>query len=420
VPAPYSSELQLPRLRPAPDGEARGAAEQRLARALLRGQPGMAAELWDHFAPLVRGILVRSLGPDRSVEESMQAILLRVLRRRRLGRDSTVLRAGVASIAFDYVRRQMRRRPAAAGDLALDMAPGAGASRALRALYTALDALPTGQRIAFTLRFLESLPPSEAAALARVSTATLARDLTAAKQRLWSLLADGGAGEDAPFEALGRIVRAAASVEPDLPWAAAARARFALRAEARRMVRWRPWAQAALVGALGLAAALAVTMALRPGGKLRYELLPATTEAPHTHAAPLLRGGTALRFPDGTELALESDGSGRLVETSSTGGRFVLEDGTLWTSVAAAEGARWTVEAGAFAVRLPAGAFRARFAEQEGRLEIELVSGSATVEGPRFVQRLVAGQHLAATAAGIVSLGAPPAARVSSPAPRGR
>src|SRR4051812_22074574 len=59
VAAPHSSELQLPRLRPAPDRDARGAAEQRHARALMREQPGVEAELWDHFAPLVRGILVR-------------------------------------------------------------------------------------------------------------------------------------------------------------------------------------------------------------------------------------------------------------------------------------------------------------------------------------------------------------------------
>jgi DNA-directed RNA polymerase specialized sigma24 family protein len=420
VPAPHSSELQLPRLRPAPDRDARGAAEQRLARALMREQPGVEAELWDHFAPLVRGILVRALGPDRNVEESMQAVLLRVLRRKRLARHAAGLRAAVVSLAFDHVRVRLRTRAlrsAGQAKNALDIA--GGAPRALRALYGALDDLSSGERLAFTLRFFEGLTPGEAAALAHVSTTALLRNLEEARHRLAFLVADSPPGDAAPFEALGRIVRAAASVEPDLAWAAAARARFTLLADSRRnvSVRWRTWA---LVGGLSLAAAGAAALMLRPGGKLRYELLPASAEVPRAHAAPLLGGGTAVRFPDGSELALESDGSGRLVETAAAGGRFVLEDGTLWTSVAEDEGARWTVEAGPFAIRAAAGSFRAHFAEAEGRLEIELVSGSATVEGPRFVQRLVAGQHLAATAAGIVSLGAPPPFRpATTGAPRG-
>jgi RNA polymerase sigma-70 factor (ECF subfamily) len=58
---------------------------------------------------------------------------------------------------------------------------------ALRALYRALDALPTDERLAFTLRFFENVELPEGARLAGTSLATFKRRIAAAKLRLWSL-----------------------------------------------------------------------------------------------------------------------------------------------------------------------------------------------------------------------------------------
>jgi RNA polymerase sigma-70 factor (ECF subfamily) len=69
------------------------------------------------------------------------------------------------------------------GAEAVDPAPGL----ALRALYRALEQLPTEERLAFSLRFFEGAEIHEAAALLGTSPATFKRRLLAAKQRLWAL-----------------------------------------------------------------------------------------------------------------------------------------------------------------------------------------------------------------------------------------
>jgi RNA polymerase sigma-70 factor (ECF subfamily) len=184
------------RLRPAPDGEERAAFERDLAVTWMRGERAAAAALWDHFVPLVRGMLVRALGPGADVDDALQEVFLRIFHKGRTLRDPTCLRSFVVAISVHFIRsefrkRRLRRLVCLSRDGILPELPEGSAQpaarMALHTLYRALDRLPARGRLAFTLRFFEGAEIGEAAALMHTSTATFKRWLTAAKRDLWAL-----------------------------------------------------------------------------------------------------------------------------------------------------------------------------------------------------------------------------------------
>jgi RNA polymerase sigma-70 factor (ECF subfamily) len=215
-----SRQAELPtRIRAAPRDAERDAYEQLLAGRIQSGQSGAAAALWDHFSPLVRGLLVRALGPHHDVEDAMQEIFLRLFQKARALRDASSLRSYVVAVTVHFIRSEFRRRRVRrllrltgrdgdVGEVSADAAVNPAARLALRALYRALDRLPADERLAFTLRFFEGAEIAPAAALARVSAATFKRRLAAAKRRLWAMT-----GED-PFLAPYLATAELTSVKP--------------------------------------------------------------------------------------------------------------------------------------------------------------------------------------------------------------
>jgi RNA polymerase sigma-70 factor, ECF subfamily len=202
---PVSAEVRRNPRRPTPGREDQGARELRLAHTLLRGEREAAGELWDHFSPLVRALLVRAVGAEPDIEDAMQEIFLRVFHKGRSLRDPALLRSYVVAVTVHYIRSEFRKR----ARRTLRMQKGGrqpngvnpGAPLAVRALYRALERLPAEERLAFVLRFFEAADIVEGAALAHVSVATFKRRLLAAKKRLWALT-----GEDpvlAPYLTAG-------------------------------------------------------------------------------------------------------------------------------------------------------------------------------------------------------------------------
>ncbi len=183
-------------LRAAPAGEPRPAHERRLADALMRGDRAAGGPLWDHFSPLVRGLLARAFGPDEGVEDALQEIFLRVFHKGRGLRDPDSLRSFVVAVTVHFIRSELRKRkirraiwspfPNRHQAAAEPSSAAAGGPRlALGALYRALDRLSVDERLAFSLRFFEGVPVSEGAALSRMSLATFKRRLAAARQKIW-------------------------------------------------------------------------------------------------------------------------------------------------------------------------------------------------------------------------------------------
>ncbi len=168
-----------------------------LIAALQAGQPAAAALLFDQYAPQVRRVLARVLGLDPELPDLLQEVFLRALEGAgRLGPDAQLDRwlTGIAvHTARQTIRRRVRWRWLRPLGLGADLEPvpvtppDPDATRALRDTYAVLARMPTDERIAFALRFLEGMELTEVAACLEVSLATIKRRLARAERRFEAL-----------------------------------------------------------------------------------------------------------------------------------------------------------------------------------------------------------------------------------------
>jgi hypothetical protein len=90
----------------------------------------------------------------------------------------------------------------------------------------------------------------------------------------------------------------------------------------------------------------------------------------------------ALRFADGTVIALARGTQGRLTAVDGRGAHLAISDGTASVNVVPKPHARWRVDAGPFVINVHGTVFTAAWNEASGRLDVRLVRGSISVEGP--------------------------------------
>ncbi len=157
-----------------------------LLRGVLEGDGAAQAEVWDVYAPVLRGVLRRSLGPWAEVEDLLQDVFLTFFRVASTLRDPAALRPFLIGIAMRVARGELRKRrvrrwffltddgnvpdaPAPAGD--------DEAREAVRRLYAILDRLDAESRLAFVLRHIEGLELEEVARSLDLSLATTKRRL---------------------------------------------------------------------------------------------------------------------------------------------------------------------------------------------------------------------------------------------------
>jgi RNA polymerase sigma-70 factor (ECF subfamily) len=176
-----------------PDDGRRPHSDGELIAALRRGEEWAAAALWDRFAPLVRRILFRGLGPGHDVEDLVQETFLRLYRKLPELREVEACQGFVVTVATRVLQSELRSRwlrrwlglsadgtvPERAGDSA-DLE----ARDALLRFYRLLDRLGPQQRSAFVLRHIEGLELTEVAAAVGVSLATIKRWLPRITRRL--------------------------------------------------------------------------------------------------------------------------------------------------------------------------------------------------------------------------------------------
>jgi RNA polymerase sigma-70 factor, ECF subfamily len=187
-----------------------------LARAAAQGHPGAAPVVWHRYAPLVRRILKRTLGPGDEVDDHVQDTFLRFFRAAKHLRDPSLLTSFIVGIAMRVARAELRRRrlrrwlqlspsgplPDIAGD-----APDPSSRAALARLYEILDQVDDRSRTLFVLRFIEQLELTEIATALGCSLATTKRHLARASHRILT------AAQRDP--ALSAYLTATASVPPD-------------------------------------------------------------------------------------------------------------------------------------------------------------------------------------------------------------
>lgn len=156
------------------------------------------AQLYKRYARYVAFIGQRLLGNESDVDDLIQRVFLDAFERREQLRDPDAAKGWLATIAVRTARRQLHRRrlrqfvglEVRAALVLTD--PGLSPEkRALLArVYEVLDAIPVGQRIAWTLRHVEGEKLQQVAERCGCSLATAKRLITAAHAHLQAEMMD--------------------------------------------------------------------------------------------------------------------------------------------------------------------------------------------------------------------------------------
>lgn len=172
-----------------------------LATAASIGDARAPREIWRRYAPLVRRIVRRTLGPEHDVEDVVQDVFLRLFDKLPGLRDPNALRAFLVSISLRSVRYELRRRRVRRlvglsptpelHDLRV-VATDHESRRALRRLYDLLDHMSFRERTAFVLRFIEGMELEEIAEALDVSVPTTRRAIARARDRVQLLASRDG------------------------------------------------------------------------------------------------------------------------------------------------------------------------------------------------------------------------------------
>ncbi len=164
-----------------------------LVRALMAGDPRATREAWRRFGPLVRRLVMRTLGPQADLDDMTQEVFITFFDRVKTLRDPRTVSAFIMSITTFKIRhhlrwRWLRRWLVMPGDVeTLDLRasqPSGDAREAVGRLFVLLDRLSPLDRTAFTLRFIEGMELREVATVLEVSLATTKRRLVKSWQRL--------------------------------------------------------------------------------------------------------------------------------------------------------------------------------------------------------------------------------------------
>jgi RNA polymerase sigma-70 factor, ECF subfamily len=174
-------------------------ADDRVFVERLRGGDRRAiAILFDRHGAAIQRVLERVLGRDTEVPDLLHDVFVQaMLGVTKYRGDSASLRPWLLQIAVRTARKCIRRR-ATRRILGLRM-PGEipdtpdavdpEQQTAVRRAHAALDRLPTDERIAFCLRFVEGMQLDEVAAACDTSLATVKRRLVKARARFERLAA---------------------------------------------------------------------------------------------------------------------------------------------------------------------------------------------------------------------------------------
>jgi len=191
----------VPKLRLLPPvGEARSGPEPpdaELYHRLVRGEPRAAVLAWRTYAVMVRGLVVRALGPGAAVEDRVQDVFAVFFRKIGTLKDPNAMRSFLFGITIREIRTDLRRRRVrkwlqltSTGEPMETVAVGdENARHAFERLYKVLESLDTRGHLAFVLRHFEGYELVEVAEALSCSLATVKRVLAAVEMRVWSLAA---------------------------------------------------------------------------------------------------------------------------------------------------------------------------------------------------------------------------------------
>lgn len=163
--------------------------EETLVAATLRGERWAQREIWYRFAPMIHGLLRRSLHSRHDTDDLTQEVFLRVFRRLHSLEKASALRSFVYSVGVRVVCEEIRQfkilRRAHSQLALLDMenrsAPCNFEARdALAQIQKLLDGMKDKHRAVFVLRHVEGMELHEIATGLSISMASVKRYLVSA------------------------------------------------------------------------------------------------------------------------------------------------------------------------------------------------------------------------------------------------
>jgi RNA polymerase sigma-70 factor, ECF subfamily len=168
-----------------------------LYQRLVRGEPRAAVLAWRAYAVMVRGLVVRSLGPGAEVEDRVQDVFAVFFRKVSTVKDPNALRSFLFGITLREIQTELRRRRVrswlkltSTGEPVETVAPAdENARHAFDRLQCVLQSLDTRGHLAFVLRHFEGYELVEVAEALSCSLATVKRVLAAVETRVWALAA---------------------------------------------------------------------------------------------------------------------------------------------------------------------------------------------------------------------------------------
>jgi RNA polymerase sigma-70 factor, ECF subfamily len=163
-----------------------GTDDETLVREATAGKRWAQQEMWYRFAPMVYGLLRRSLGPRHDPEDLVQEVFLRVFRRLHALEKASAVRSFVYSVGVRVVWEEVRhfqvlQRAHAQLVLIGEVAAAGGADfEARETLFFVekiLDGMKEKHRAVFVLRHVEGMELQEIAGGLGISVATVKRYL---------------------------------------------------------------------------------------------------------------------------------------------------------------------------------------------------------------------------------------------------
>jgi len=163
-----------------------------LVEAFRRGHPAARRELHARYAGHVRRVLYRVLGPDPDLADLHHDVFVRALVSLPKLQDPAALKPWLTSITVHVARSAINRRqrarwlgfrpPEELPELEAETVPPE-VREALNATWAVLRAMPTDDRIAFSLRYIDGMELTDVAEACSTSLATIKRRLARAQQR---------------------------------------------------------------------------------------------------------------------------------------------------------------------------------------------------------------------------------------------
>jgi RNA polymerase sigma-70 factor (ECF subfamily) len=169
------------------------------ARAAPAGEPKLAGELFERYAPYVARVALRILGRDSEVDDVVQDVFSVVVDKADQLPQLLSPRHWLAGITVRRARqilrwRRVRRLVGALSPIDHETIADGGASPAQREsvlrVARALDQLAPDVRIAWTLRYIEQEPLEDVARICECSLSTVKRRIGIAQERLRKVIGD--------------------------------------------------------------------------------------------------------------------------------------------------------------------------------------------------------------------------------------